>query len=174
MRSRLLVPVFALALTGMVTSCDDDSISGIDENFREDATWVAQLNGASEVPPVTTSATGTAWFVDKGNTIDFYMEYSGLTSNTTNAHIHRGAAGQAPASNLMVQLPFVNGATSGIVIGTIDMTRISGGVNDVAPLEAGAQSAADFRALLTSGGAYVNVHSTNFGGGEIRGQILPR
>src|SRR5687767_3589497 len=173
MRSRLLVPVFALALTGAVTSCDD-SITSIDENFRDDATWEATMSGANEVPAVTTSATGRAWFVDRGNTIDYYMEYSGLTSNTTNAHIHRGAVGQAPASNLMVQLFFVQGATSGVVVGTIDMTRTVGGVSDVAPLETGNQSATDFRALLNAQGAYVNVHSANNGGGEIRGQIVPR
>ena len=110
--------------------------------------------------------------VDRGNTIDFYMEYSGLTSNTTNAHIHRGAAG-VPGGT-MVQLPYVNGATSGVAVLTIDMTRLVNGVNDVAPLETGNQSAADFRALLNSGGAYVNVHSANHGGGESRGQIGPR
>ena len=172
MRSRLLVTAFALAVTGLVASCDDEDITGIDENFEEDATWEAVLNGANETPAVTTPATGRAWLVDRGNTIDFYMEYSGLTSNTTNAHIHRGAAGVAGGT--MVQLPYVNGATSGVAVLTIDMTRLVGGVNDVAPLETGNQSAADFRALLNSGGAYVNVHSANNTGGEIRGQIVPR
>src|SRR5687767_10825789 len=50
MRSRLLVPVLALTLTGVITSCDDESISGIDDNFEENATWVAELNGANERP----------------------------------------------------------------------------------------------------------------------------
>jgi CHRD domain len=174
MRSRLLVTAFALALTGIVASCDDEEITGIDENFEEDATWEAVLNGANETPAITTSATGRAWLVDRGNTIDFYMEYSGLTSNTTNAHIHRGAAGVAGGT--MVQLPYVNGATSGVAVLTIDMTRIANtpAANDVAPLETGSQSAADFRALLNSGGAYVNIHSANNPSGEIRGQIVPR
>jgi hypothetical protein len=171
MRSRLLVTAFALAFTSVVASCGDE-ITAINENFEDNATWEAVLNGANETPAVTTSGTGRALFIDRGNTIDFYIEYSGLTSNTTNAHIHRGATGVAGGT--MVQLPFVTGATSGTVIGTIDMTRLSGGVNDVAPLETGNQSAADFRALLNSGGAYVNYHSVNNGGGEIRGQIVPR
>ncbi|MFN2566028.1 MAG: CHRD domain-containing protein [Gemmatimonadaceae bacterium] len=171
MRSRLLVPVFALALIGAGTSCDDEvtGIQDIGEAFQEDATWEATLSGANESPPVTTPATGRAWFVDRGNTIDFYIEYSGLTSNTTNAHIHRTST-----TGVMVQLPFVTGATSGTVVGTIDMTRLSGGVNDVAPLETGNQSAADFRTLLNNGGAYVNIHSLNNTGGEIRGTINPR
>ncbi len=170
MRSRLLVPVFAIALLGAVTSCDDDDIAGLDdlaESFEEEATWVANLTAEVQGAPAT--ATGRAFFVDRGNTIDYYIEYSGLSSNTTNAHIHRGTT-----QGVMVQLPYVNGATSGQVVGTIDMTRISGGANDVAPLETGAQSAADFRTALNTGATYVNIHSANFTGGEIRGTINPR
>jgi len=173
MRSRLLVTVFALALTGAITSCDDEvtGVEDLGEAFQEDATWEAILSGANESPPVSTPATGRAWFVDRGNTIDFYMEYSGLTSNTTNAHIHRTSS-----TGVMVQLPFVRGATSGTVVGTIDMTRLNtaGTAVDVAPLETGDQSAADFRTLLNTGGTYVNVHSQNNTGGEIRGTINPR
>jgi CHRD domain len=168
MLRKSLVPVFALALTGAITACSDNKITGIgdlSEGFQNDATWTATLAPEG----VTTSATGRAFFIDRGNTIDYMIEYSGLTSNTTNAHIHRGTT-----SGVMVQLPFVNGATSGTVFGTIDMTRLSGGVNDVAPLETGAQSAADFRALLDGGGAYVNIHSVNNPGGEIRGTITRR
>jgi hypothetical protein len=170
-----LVTAFALVVAGLVASCDDEGITGIDENFEEDATWEAVLNGANERPsPITTPATGRAWFVDRGNTIDYYMEYSGLTANATNAHIHRGTA--EVAGGTLVQLFFVNGATDGAVVGTIDMTRLAPGTTtvDVAPLETGNTSAADFRALLNSGGVYVNVHSATNTGGEIRGQILPR
>ena len=167
MRSRWLVTVVALALTGAVTSCDDDSISGLDETFEDEATWEATLGPEG----VTTSATGRAWFVDRGNTIDFLIEYNGLTSPTTNAHIHRETT-----QGVMVQLPFVRQATGGTVVGTIDMTRLNtaGTAVDVAPLENGDQSAADFRAALNSGATYVNIHSQTFTQGEIRGTISPR
>jgi CHRD domain-containing protein len=168
MRSRLLVPVFALALTGATMSCSDE-ITALNRSFEEDATWTATLNGANEVPAVTTPATGRSWLVDRGNTIDIYVEYSGLVANATNAHIHRTSS-----SGVMVQLPFVQGATSGQVVATIDMTRLVNNVNDVAPLETGNQSAADFRTLLNTGGAYVNVHSVTNPGGEIRGTINPK
>jgi hypothetical protein len=169
MRSRLLISAFAFAFTGIVASCDD--VTSIEENFEDDATWEATLSGANESPPVTTAATGRAWFIDRGNTIDYYMEYSGLTSNATNAHIHRTST-----TGVMVQLFFVNGATSGVVVGTIDMTRLAPNttINDVAPLETGNQSAQDFRDLLNNGGTYVNVHSANNLGGEIRGTINRR
>jgi hypothetical protein len=167
MRSRTSFPVVAIALIGVLASCEDST--SIDENFQDDATWVATLAPEG----VTTSATGQAFFIDRGNTIDYMITYTGLTSNTTNAHIHRTST-----SGVMVQLPFVNGATGGTVFGTIDLTRTvtTGGVasNDVAPLETGNQSAADFRTLLANGGVYVNVHSANNPGGEIRGTIEPR
>lgn len=171
MRSRFLVTAFALAITGVIASCDDSEITGIDENFEENADFEATLNGPNERPtPNQSPATGTALFIDNGTTITYHIRYSGLVANTSNAHIHRGTADVAGA--VMVQLPFVAGQTSGEVIGTIDMT-----LADISS-EAGVQSPADLRALFNNGGVYVNIHSApsppGFPAGEIRGQILPR
>ncbi len=173
MQRRWLVPVAAVALIGVTASCNDDSISGIDENFEENATWTATLNGANERPtPNNSPATGRAWFIDNGSTITYRLEYSGLAAPAFAAHIHRGTADVAGA--VMVPLTVV-AQTSGVTIGTIDMT-----VADISS-EAGTQSPADLRALLSSGGAYVNVHTncnctpqTGFTGGEIRGQTAAR
>jgi CHRD domain-containing protein len=165
MRSRLLVPVVALALTGAIASCSDE-ITALNRSFEKDATWTATL--ASEVAGVPATATGRAWLVDRGNTIDFYMDYSGLTSNVTNAHIHRTAT-----SGVLIQLPFVR-QTSGVVVATID---VSAGVTDISPSppgETGTQTVAEFRTLLGNGGVYVNVHTVNNPGGEIRGTINPK
>jgi hypothetical protein len=166
--------VFAFALIGAITSCDDDGISGIEEGFDETATWRADMNGANERPnPVTTPAVGRAWFTDNGTTITYYMEYSGLLANAVNAHIHRiPVAPAVEPGPVMVQLAFVAGQRSGVVSGTIDMQ-----VADIS-VEGGTQTPAELRALLDNGGAYVNVHSssgttpnTGFPGGEIRGTI---
>jgi hypothetical protein len=169
MRSRLLVPVLALALISAIASCSD-TITSLDRNFEDDATWIATMNGANERPTaVTTPATGRAWFIDRGTTIDYRMEYSGLLANANNAHIHRGTADVAGA--VMVQLSFVR-LTSGVVLGTIDMTQA-----DISS-EAGTQTPDELRSLLNSGGAYVNVHSSpqppGFPAGEIRGQVNRR
>jgi hypothetical protein len=164
MRSRLFIPALALALTGVITSCD--GATGIDENFRDDATWTTTMNGANERPnPVTTPATGRAWFIDRGNSIDYYMEYSGLTSTAINAHIHRIPATEP--GPVMVQLTFVR-QQGAVVLGTIDMT-----VADISA-EAGTQPPSELRTLLDNGGTYVNVHSTTNPGGEIRGTITRR
>jgi hypothetical protein len=174
MRSRLLVPVFALTLIGVVTSCEED-ISGIDEGFDQTATWSANLNAANEVltPPVNSPATGRAWFTDNGNTITFYVEYNGLVAPSTAAHIHRGAAGVNGA--IMVDLlPSPTGQRSGIWAGTINMT-----LADISS-ETGTQPPSELRTLLDDGDAYVNIHSSGtatppgYPGGEIRGQLIRR
>src|SRR3712207_8594090 len=98
MQSRTLFPLAAIALVGVLVSCDDST--GIDEDFEDDATWVATLTNESP-GTITTNASGQAWFIDRGNTIDYMIQYSGLTSNTTNAHIHRTST-----TGAIIQLPF--------------------------------------------------------------------
>ncbi len=173
MRSRFLVTAFALALIGAATSCDDD-ISGIEDGFDDTATWRADLNGANERPtPVSTPATGRAWFTDNGTTITYYIEFSGLVAPMSNAHIHRIPTDPNLAGPVMVQLQVLNGAQSGVLAGTIDMR-----VADISS-EAGTQSPDELRTLLNNGGTYVNIHSSSpagqtqvgFPGGEIRGDV---
>ena len=173
MQSRSLVAVVALASVGVLASCDND-ITSIGEGLDDTATWVADLNAANErqATPVNSPATGRAWFTDNGNTLTFYIEYRDLVAPLTLAHIHRGTADVSGA--VMVDLRPATGQRSGVWAGTVDMT-----VADVSS-EAGVQSPADLRALLNSGGAYVNIHTSGtatppgFPAGEIRGQLNPR
>jgi len=110
------------------------------------------LNGASEVPPVTTTASGSASLTLVGNQLLYTVNYSGLTGPAIASHIH----GPAPSgSNAPVIVPFVTPTgTSGSISGTTNLT----------PTQV---------AYLLSGQTYVNVHSTTNQGGEIRGQINP-
>jgi hypothetical protein len=166
MRSRLLVPVFALALTGAIASCDND-ITSINEGFDDTATWRANLDVTQETPTPTLGAgvtpSGRAWIIDNGSTLTWYMEYSGLSSNATQAHIHRAAPGVA--GNVIIPLPIVT-RTSGTVSGFIDMN-----LADVSPQTNETVSADSLRTLLNNGNAYVNIHTGNNPAGEIRGQV---
>jgi hypothetical protein len=171
MRSRFLVPLAAIALVGALTSCDDDEIFGLDdvrEAFVDEATWVANLT--SEVAGVPATATGRAFFVDRGDRIDYYLEYSGLTSNANNAHLHLTVG-----NTVYIQLQFVR-QQSGSVIGSIDASPGA----DVSPQppgtpgQAGTQTPEQLRDLLDNGGLYVNVHTVTNTGGEIRGTVTPR
>ncbi|MFN6964348.1 MAG: CHRD domain-containing protein [Pyrinomonadaceae bacterium] len=114
--------------------------------------FTAYLTGAQEVPPAATSATGYAriFLNEAAGTIQFTVVFNGLTSNQTASHIHAPGAIGANAG-VAINLGAVGG-TSGTISGstTITPTQIS---------------------QLRAGLGYVNVHSANIPGGEIRGQI---
>lgn len=121
-----------------------------------DTTATALLDGAQVVPPVATSATGSASLTVNLETgaISGTLIFSGLGSNATEAHIHQGAVGTNGSS--IVALTGGAGATSGtwVVPGGTFLTA-----NQLTQLEAN--------------GLYIDVSSTAQSAGEIRGQIIP-
>ncbi len=111
----------------------------------------AKLNGTQEVPPVSSSATGTAMITVTANkSVSGRVTTSGLEGKA--AHIHLGAPG-------------MNG---GVVIG---LTKNSDGSWSV-PLGATLTDAQ--YASYQAGNLYVNVHTALNPGGEIRGQLNSR
>jgi hypothetical protein len=115
-------------------------------------TFTAYLSGAQEVPANPSTATGYARIVvnETAGTLQFTVVFNGLTSAQTGAHIHAPAA---IGVNAAVIISFgVVGGTSGTITGSsaITPTQLS-----------------QLRQHL----GYVNVHSTNNPGGEIRGQL---
>jgi hypothetical protein len=113
------------------------------------------MNGASNVPPVTTNGIGSGTLVLSANqtSATLTMSYANLTSPANLAHIH-GPATTTQAAGIIFPLN-INASTSGSNL----VTNINGLT---------AQQVAD----LKNGLWYVNVHTNNFPGGEIRGQIL--
>jgi hypothetical protein len=111
----------------------------------------AKLNGTQEVPPVSTSAIGTAMITVMANkSVSGRVTTSGLEGKA--AHIHAGAPG-------------MNG---GVVIA---LTKNSDGSWSV-PLGAALTDAQ--YASYQAGNLYVNVHTALNPGGEIRGQLNSR
>jgi hypothetical protein len=115
----------------------------------------ATLTGSQEVPPTSSAGTGFSTVVlnDVADTITVNTSFSGLTSPAIMGHIH----GPAPVGvNAPILFPFtgVPNATSG----TIPTQNFTLTTTEVGQLEAGL--------------FYVNVHTTNFPAGEIRGQLL--
>ena len=91
--------------------------------------YTAILNGASEAPPNASPGTGTATVtIDTVlNTMRVQSSFSGLTGNTTAAHIHgltavpgTGTAGVITTTPSFVGFP--TGVTSGSMDQTYDMT----------------------------------------------------
>jgi len=122
----------------------------------------ATINSAQENNPSNHSpATGTAqMFYDVAkNTFDLFITINNLSNTATNSHIHEAPAG----TNGSVVTGF--GAES-IPQYTRTGTTLTGTFIGVKHL-------GDPRKLI-QGGAYYNIHSAQFPGGEVRGQLLPQ
>ena len=111
--------------------------------------YEAQLSAAQEVPPKQSKGTGTATATLNGDKLTYDVTYKDLSGPATAAHIHGPAE---PGANAGVLVPFANPASP--IKGTVDLTP---------------QQAADLKA----GKEYVNIHTKENPGGEIRGQLKP-
>lgn len=115
-------------------------------------TFYAYLTPAQEVPPTASTATGYArvFINETTGQLAFTVVFNGLTSNQTASHIH------APGAIGVIASVAINFGAVGGTSGTVS------GVTTVTPTQL-----AQIRQHL----GYVNVHSVNFSGGEIRGQL---
>ena len=115
---------------------------------KQPTLFVASLNGAQEVPPTNSNATGTATVLlsPDEKTARISLNFSGLSSSETAAHIHGPAA---PGVNAPILFPLPDGNLSDFLI-TLTPPDVQN---------------------LKDGLLYINVHSSNFTNGEIRGQF---
>jgi hypothetical protein len=144
---------------GNVLELPDDNGTPGEEMYR------TVMSGAQEVPAVSTLASGSASFhmSSDGASIVYAITVSRI-ENVTDAHIHAGAPGEVgpPVVDLF------DGVRDGEYNGLLAQGRISAS-DLVGPLEG--MTLADLHALVTSGRAYLNVHTTRHPAGEIRGQV---
>lgn len=122
---------------------------------RADTGFTATLSGAQEVPPTPSGGFGTGTFVlnNAQTQLTFNITYSGLSIAASAAHIHGAAPPGVNAGVLFNLGPFGTFGTSGSFNGVwaIPAAQVPN---------------------LINGLLYVNIHTTNFPGGEIRGQIV--
>lgn len=110
--------------------------------------YTTSLSGTNEVPPNGSTADGTASLTVDTVTLEatYALQFSGLSSTQTGAHFHNAPAG--------ANGPVVFGLPVGSPVGgTWSMLQ------------------SDYD-LLVAGSIYINVHSLEFPGGEIRGQMV--
>ncbi len=162
MRSRIALVLVAAASVAAFTACGSDSTVTVAPAAT--ATYTSIMNGANErATPNASPATGTATFKLTGDILTFTVTVNGLSGPATFSHIHVGSAAVAGP----VIVPFVTGsvATGNVTSGTIDLSKtISNGTSTI--------TGDSLKVLLNNGNAYTNIHTSQFGGGEIRGQII--
>ena len=145
-------------------------------NARDNANgFAARMSGFGEVAPIFTDGSGTFRATVQGNQLTYTETFSGLTSNVTQSHIHFAQKGVNGGIFLFLCTNLGNGpaGTPACPAGGGTVTRTVSG-SDMLAVAAQNVPAANFAAalrILRSGDAYVNVHTTNFPGGEIRGQV---
>ena len=140
--------------------------------------YSATLNGANESPPNASPAIGSVLVTVDTTllTMRVRTNFSGLTGTTTASHIHcctvvagTGTAGVATTTPSFVGFPL--GVTTGSMDQTYDMTLASSYNPAFVTAQGGTVAGARTSLFngLAAGMAYFNIHSSTFGGGEIRG-----
>ena len=140
--------------------------------------YTAFLSGPAESPPNASPGTGFAQITLNlaMHTFNVQVNFTGLTGTTTASHIHAatavpgvGTAGVATQTPSFSGFPL--GVTSGSYNNTFDMTLLGtwnpSYVTANGNTAAGAEAA--FVSAIQNGTAYFNIHTSTFGGGEIRG-----
>ena len=138
----------------------------------------AVLDGPSESPPVASSGLGTAHVIydSTAQTLSVDVTFSGLTGTVTVAHIHCcTAVPEAGNVGVATTTPTFPGFPAGVTFGSydeiFDLTDVASFnaafVNANGGTAAGAEAALALG--LAEGRAYLNIHTTFAGGGEIRG-----
>jgi hypothetical protein len=139
----------------------------------------ATLSGANENPPTASPGTGTAQVTldTASHTLRVRVTFSGLTSNTTAAHIHCCIA--APQNTgVATTVPAFPGFPLGVTSGSLDQTynTLDAGTWNPAFVTAHGGTPAGAEAFLASGlaqgMAYLNIHTSVNPGGEIRGFLV--
>ena len=176
MKSRTLflgIGLLGIAIAGVVGAHDRDG------RFRVATT----LKPSEEVPAVSSVAKGffKATIDTENETISYELSYEGLEGSVTQAHIHFGQAFTAGAVSVYfctnLPLPTVTPpivqpppcpASPATLTGTLTAANVSqtGGAQG---LDAGQFD--ELVKAIRRGHTYVNVHSSRFPGGEVRGQL---
>jgi hypothetical protein len=144
-------------------------------------TFTANLSGANENPATPSPGTGLATIVldPTAQTLQVTATFSDLTSNDIAAHIHccQTMPGTNQNEGVATTLPAFPGFPLGVTSGSyssavFDLTQSLIYNPAFVTLQGGLpQAEAALIAGIEGGATYFNIHTTNFMGGEIRGEL---
>ena len=146
-------------------------------------TLTAVLSGANEIPANPSPATGQATLIldPAAQTLQLSVTFSDLTSDDVAAHIHCCLPSPFAPMNVGVATAvpafpgFPLNVTSGTYVSAVfDLTQPNIYNSAFVTAEGGlAQAEAALIAGLLNNETYLNIHTQNFPGGEIRGFLSP-
>jgi hypothetical protein len=175
MNSNLLRLCLGITVAGAVAATTVVAAQG-DSDDRSDGVST-RLSGYNEDPlALSTTARGSfSAKVDKGDQeIDYRLSYNRLEGTVQQAHLHFGGKAQSGGISVFLCSNLGNGPTgtqacppSGTVRGTITPEDVIGpAAQGIAPEEF-----TELVKAIRADKVYVNVHSSLYPGGEIRGQL---
>lgn len=140
--------------------------------------YEASLSGSFEVPPNASPGTGLVVvdYDDAAHTLFIGATFSGLLGTTTTAHVHCCATPESNAGIATTNLTLIGfpaGVSSGDFNTSLDLMQASSWSPAFITANGGTTDGAEARlaAGLAAGEAYFNIHTTEFAGGEIRGNL---
>jgi hypothetical protein len=138
--------------------------AGAAHNFR------THMTGGEEVPANDSQAQGQAIFqVSRDGSALSYKLIVANIENVTQAHIHLAPAG---VNGGVVAWLYPSGPPAQLIPGRTDGVLAEGVITSASLVGALAgQTLGDLLAAMRAGNTYVNVHTTQFPPGEVRGQI---
>jgi len=131
--------------------------------------FTANLSGANETPApgVLTGAFGTATVtLDLSTqTITWSVDVFNMPSGTNNAHFHVGGPGLGGPTVVNIAFP-------PNISNDFNLSGTATSANLLPRVDQGIRSWEDFIQALLGNNTYINVHSVNNPGGEVRGQVI--
>ena len=124
----------------------------------------AKLSGKDEVPSNESPSTGFAWVKVVGDKISYEVNVTDM-DKVNAAHIHLGE----PGKNGPVVLTLFKGGPTEQVNGTVGEANVTAS-NFEGPMKG--KQVSDLVTAINNGITYVNVHTTDFPDGEIRGELM--
>lgn len=168
----ILVALGALLFVGISTAHGQAAAPSRDNGTASDTVFTTLLLSTEEVPPTTSTMSGRGHFVQSQSRTGSAMHYQLIVQNGENiigAHLHCGPRGV----NGPVVVDLLRGEKHTSVHGELASGVIT--LQDILP--AGATCAPNIRTIahlaqaMREGKVYVNVHTTQYPNGEIRGQV---
>ena len=167
MKSLFILAVLSVVVLGTTQS-----------SYADAFVFTTSLSGPAEAPPNASPGTAfsTITYDSTLHTLRVQITFSGLLANTTASHIHSatavpgtGTAGVATQTPSFAGFPL--GVTSGTMDNTFDLTLTSSWNAPFIAANGGTTAGAEAALFsgMMNGRAYLNIHTTQFPAGEIRG-----